>query len=203
MWIVKNYVWRKSLDDPFVLQAFIRRESLLGIPLKASTNEIYEGRIWQLSQLAHDVAESFFFLIVCEDLKRCRDCVVFELGKELLPLRILEDLLGWHSDYIYDELKLLGLLGAGEERESGVQLNHDASETPHVDLLCVGEETQDDIRCSVETTLNVGVDDFMLKTPTAEIGHHNTALVLPLEQDVFWLQITMNNTQVLHVSQRG
>lgn len=69
-----------------MLQAFVGGESLLGIPLEASTNKVDEGWVGQLSQFAHDVAESLFFLVVCEDLQRSWNCVVLELGEELLPL---------------------------------------------------------------------------------------------------------------------
>lgn len=97
-----------------MLQAFVWGKSLLGIPLKASTNEIDEGWVGQFSQLAHDVAESFLFLLICEDLKGCWDCVVLELREELLPLRILEYLLRRHTDHVNDQLKLLGLFCAWE-----------------------------------------------------------------------------------------
>lgn len=77
--VVEDDVGRQAFDDPFVLQAFVRRETLLRIPLKASANEVDEGWIWHLSQLIHDVAQSFLLLLLGQDLKRRGDGVVLEL----------------------------------------------------------------------------------------------------------------------------
>jgi hypothetical protein len=49
MRVVKNYIWRQTLYNPFVLEALIWRQSFLRVPLEASSNKINESRIWHLS----------------------------------------------------------------------------------------------------------------------------------------------------------
>jgi hypothetical protein len=55
MWIVQNYIWRKAFDNPFVLESFIGCQTLLWIPLQASTYEIDKWIIWCFSEFLHDV----------------------------------------------------------------------------------------------------------------------------------------------------
>jgi len=112
--VMKNYVRWKPLNNPFMLQSFIRGETLLWIPLEASTNKIDEWRIGHLSKLVHDVSQSFLFLIIGQNFERCRHGIIFELGKELLSLRVLKNLLGWHANYIDYQLQLLFFIRAGE-----------------------------------------------------------------------------------------
>ena len=38
--IVQYDVWRQALYDPFVLQALVRRQALLWVPLEAPTDEV-------------------------------------------------------------------------------------------------------------------------------------------------------------------
>lgn len=115
---------------------------------------------------------------------------------------MLEDLLRWHSYNINNQLKLLSFLGAWEQRESSVKLDHDATEAPHIDLLRIGEQPEDDIRGTIEPTLDVSVNDLVLQAPTSKVCHNNTTLVLALEQDIFWLEVAMDDAKILHVPQR-
>lgn len=76
-----------------MLKPVVWSQPFVWIPLKASTNEVYEGWVRELSQLAHDVAESFLLLIVCQHLQRSWDSIVLELCEEPLSLGIFKDLL--------------------------------------------------------------------------------------------------------------
>ena len=104
----------------------------------------------------------FLFLLLCQDLEWCRYSVVFELGEELLSLRVLEHLLRWHSDYIDDELKLLLLVCSWEERKSCEKFDYDATKAPHVNLLGIGKEPKNDVWSPIEPTLDVGVYNLIL-----------------------------------------
>jgi hypothetical protein len=75
---------------------------------------------------------------------------------------MFQDLLRWHANNIYDQLELLCFLGTREEWESSVKLDHDATEAPHIDLLRVGEQPEDDIRGTIEPTLDVCVNNLVL-----------------------------------------
>lgn len=77
--VVVQDVWWQALDDPLVLQAFLGRESLLRVPLKAAADEVDEGRIRQVTQLVHNVAETLLLLLLREHLERRRHRIVLEL----------------------------------------------------------------------------------------------------------------------------
>ena len=96
---------------------------------------------------------------------------------------------------------MLSFIGSREERKSCEKLDHDASETPHVNLLGVWEESKNDIRCSVEPTLNISIYNFVLQASTSKVCHHDSRFVFPFEQDVLRLQITMDYAKVFHVPQ--
>jgi len=46
---------------------------------------------------------------------------------------------------------LLPLIITRKKWESCEQLNHNAAKAPHVDLLCIGEQSQHDVRRSVKS----------------------------------------------------
>ena len=104
-----------------------------------------------------------------------------------------------HANNIDDELELFPLISAGEEREAGEELDHDAAHAPHVDGLGVGEDAEHDLGGSVEPALDVGVHDLLVQRPAAEVRYHDPALVLLLQQDVLWLQVAVDDAQCLHV----
>lgn len=112
----------------------------------------------------------------------------------MLPLRVLQHLLGWHTNHINDKLKLFLLVRAWKQWESCVQLDHNATETPHIYLLSVWEETEDDVWRPVESTLNISVYDFIFEAAATEIGNDDATLVLSFQENVFWLEVTMDDT---------
>ena len=199
--VVQDDVRRQALDDPLVLQAFVRRQPLLWVPLETATDEIDERLIGHVSELVHDVAQPLLLLIVREHLEWSRHRVVLELGEQLLPLRVFEHLLRRHTDHIDDQLQLFLLVRPWEKREASVQFNHDAPEAPHVNLLSIRKETENDVRCPVESTLDVSVHDLVLEAATAKIGDHDAAFVFPLQENVLWLEIAVDDAQILHVAQ--
>jgi len=99
-----------------------------------------------------------------------------------------------HSNHINDELYLLSLVGAREQRETSEELNHDASKTPHIDLLSVWEDSEHNVGGSVESTLNVGVHDFIFQTTRSEVSDGYSTFVLLFHQDVFRLEIAVDDS---------
>ena len=67
-------------------------------------------------------------------------------------------------------------------------------------MLSVRKKSENDIRCSVEPTLNVRIHYFVLQAATSEVCHYYARLVFPFQQNVLWLQIAMDYAEVLHVS---
>ena len=86
MRVVKDDIGRESLDNPFVLEAFIRSKSFLRVPLKASRNEVNESWIRHLSELVHYVSQPLLFLFLGQYFEWCWHSVVFELREKLFPL---------------------------------------------------------------------------------------------------------------------
>ena len=180
VWVVQDYVWWKTFDYPFVLKSIIRCQPFLWIPFQTSRNEVNELWIRHFSQLVHDVLQSLLLLVIRQHLIRCRHCSILKLVEELLSLRDLQHLLWWHANDVDDELKLLSFIRSWKQRKTSEEFDHYASETPHVDLLCVREETQNDIRCSIKPTLNICIDNFIFKTSTTEISDDDSRFVLSL-----------------------
>ena len=67
MWIMQDNVWWQAFDDPFVLETFVRRDTLRWVPLQTEANEIDEGGVWHFPQLVHDVSETLLLLILREN----------------------------------------------------------------------------------------------------------------------------------------
>ena len=190
-----QHAWWEAFEDPLVAKAFIRRHALQWIPFQTSAYQINELWVRQLSQLLHDVFDPVILLLVSDDLKRCwhSSIVRFELLKQMLAGRAAQHARIWHANNVDYQLYLLAFICTGEEREACEQLNHDASERPHVDLLCVGEDTEHDIWCPIESTLDVCVDNFILQTAAAKVSYCDPTLVLLLHQNVFGFQVAVYN----------
>jgi hypothetical protein len=107
----------------------------------------------------------------------------------------------WHTNHIYDQLHLFTLVSARKERKSGEKFDHDAAKRPHINLLVVGEESKHDIGGTVEATLYVSIDDLVLEATGSEICYDDARFILLLEQDVFRLQITVDDIQMFHIAQ--
>lgn len=90
---------------------------------------------------------------------------------------------------------------AGEQRISDVELVQDASETPHIDRGVVWN-TQHDLRCAVESRLDVRVYLLVFKAPRPKVDDLNSRFVDLSQQNVFGFQITMHDVVFPHVVQR-
>lgn len=89
---------------------------------------------------------------------------------------------------------------AGEDRDAREQLGEDAPEGPHVDGGCVGDP-KNNLRSTVEPRLNVGVNLLVGEARGSEVDDLNTRLVGALQEDVFGLQITVDDLFVSEVLQ--
>ena len=87
--MLHQYISRQSLQNPLVSETLLRCETLLRIPFQTRRDEVDKGIIWHISQLHHYVSDSFFLLFLSQNFARLRHRVIFELGKQMLPLRYL------------------------------------------------------------------------------------------------------------------
>lgn len=118
----------------------------------------------------------------------------------MLSCRSTDHACARHANYIDDELDLFAFIRTWEQGESSEELNHDATKGPHIDLLCVGEDAEHDIRSSIESTLNVSVHDLVFKTATAEIGDSDATLIFLFHQNVLRFQITVDDAEVFKIA---
>ncbi len=57
---------------------------------------------------------------------------------------------------------MFALVRAREQRETSKELDQDAAQRPHIDLLGVGEQTQHNVGCPIKPGLDIRVDDLVL-----------------------------------------
>jgi hypothetical protein len=77
-----------------------------------------------------------------------------------------------------------------------VELSEDASKGPHVDLVVV-LASQDDLRSPIGSRLHIGAEVIMDEATGAEVNHLDLRLGVGFYQDVLWLQIAMDQVQVM------
>ena len=70
---------RKALYNPLVVETFIGRQALLGVPLQTPSNQVDETLVGILPKFDHDVAYPLFLLLMGKYFERGWHRVVFEL----------------------------------------------------------------------------------------------------------------------------
>jgi len=65
----------------------------------------------------------------------------------------------------------------------------------------VVRNSQNDLRGSIKPALNVGVDPFIVEAGGAEVNDFDAALVDSLQEDIFWLQVAVDDVVLLHVGE--
>ena len=88
-----------------------------------------------------------------------------------------------------------------EKRVAYIQLVEDASEAPHVNG-CIVRNAKHNLRCSVEATLDIGIDLLVFKAATAEVDDLDSALVDLAEQNVLGFQVAVHNQVFPHEVER-
>ena len=100
-------------------------------------------------------------------------------------------------------MDLFALVRAREQGETREELDHDAAEGPHIDLLGVGEDAKHDVWCTVEPTLDVGVHNLVLETTASKVCNGDSTLILLFHKNVFGFQIAVDDAQLLQIAQSG
>lgn len=103
----------------------------------------------------------------------------------------------WDAFDFHDALHLLFFIFSGKDGEPDKELIENASKRPHVNGWSVSD-AHHDLRCSVESTLNVGVELLALICPTAIVNHLDATLVLFPKKNILRLQITVHNLELFH-----
>ena len=123
--------------------------------------------------------KSLFFFTVRNYINRRRhSCVVtFELTKKVLASGSRKHTCIGHANHVNDKLHLFSFIGTRKQGEACEELDQDTAEAPHVNLLRIWEDSKHDIRCSVESALDVGVNNFTFKAATSEICDDDSTFV--------------------------
>lgn len=123
------------------------------------------------------------------------------IKKNSLPRAFVDEIFVWNTKDFHDTGQLLLFILAGENWEPSVQLSQNATQTPDIDCHMI-VHTKDNFWGAIETTLNIGVDLFVLEAATTEVDDFDSALRRVPQQDILWLEITVNNTVVAHQLKR-
>jgi hypothetical protein len=98
------------------------------------------------------------------------------------------------------EFQELIFIKSWENRSSTEKFRYDATQTPHIDLMIV-IQPQDDLRSSIEARLNVSKCVHPSRARRSKIDDLNIFPPYISEQNIFRLQITMDDLAMLQVDQ--
>ena len=77
--MLKEDIGREPFEDPLMPETLFRSQAFLGVPFKTHRYEAHKGIVGNVSQFDHNVLQSFFLLLLSEDLKRRRNSRILEL----------------------------------------------------------------------------------------------------------------------------
>lgn len=95
---------------------------------------------------------------------------------------------------------MLFFIFAWEERIAYVKFIEDAAKGPHV-YGCVVRNSEDDLGCTVEPRLDVGVDLLVFEAAAAKVDDLDARLVDLAQEDILGLQVAMDYIVFSHVVQ--
>lgn len=98
----------------------------------------------------------------------------------------------WWPEHFHNAGQLLLLVLTRENRITSVKLGQDTANTPHINGDPVAH-TEDNLWRSVESRLNVRVDLFILEAAGTEIDDFDLRVHRVSKQDIFWLEITVDD----------
>lgn len=98
----------------------------------------------------------------------------------------------WWTKHLHDTGQLLLLVFTRENRIAGVKLSQDTANAPHINCNSV-THAEDNLWRAVESRLNVGIDLFILEAAGTEIDDLDLRVHRVSKQDIFWLEITVND----------
>lgn len=87
--------------------------------------------------------------------------------------------------------KLLNLVFSWKQRKSCIQLSNNCTKAPDVNGSSIWN-SKNDLWCSIETRLDICIYSLAKETTTSIVDYFYTGLVLLLQKDVFWFEITVN-----------
>ena len=123
------------------------------------------------------------------------------MKEKVRPRGHTDDFLWWNPIYLHNVPQLLNFIFTWKERIARKQFCHNSSERPNVDGRGV-RDSEYNLWSSIESRLYVGVNPLSKKAAAPEIDDSDSRLVLLLQQDVLWFQVTVNQIMILLKVQR-
>ncbi len=116
--MLHEHIRREPLEYPFMSESHLGGQSLGRIPFQTLADKVDKRVVRDISQLDHYVLETFLLLLLGQHLGGSRDCVIFELGEEVLALGNLQNVVRDHPDHVDKQLHLLSFIRPGEQWEA-------------------------------------------------------------------------------------
>ena len=135
------------------------------VPSKASCDEIEESFIIAFECLLQSLRA---WSSSASLGRNCDAGLAHGIKEQFLPAALLNQVLLWRPEDFHDTCKLFLFIFAREDRIACQKLGQNTAQTPHVDRKTISH-TQNDLRGSVETGLDVRVHFFVLEAARAEV----------------------------------
>ena len=186
--------------DPWVPESILWRHSFLRFPLHAFIEEV--NKVILIVFALHHLCQVLWVNVAQLSLRvGCLDWPIIIIKEDFPSRGDYDHRSRWNSFHFHDALHLFFLIFACKDRESNKEFVKNAPKRPHVNCRCVSN-THHDLGCSIETTLNIGVELLVLICSTAEINYLDSTLVTLSQENIFWFHIAMNYVKIFHVVKR-
>mmetsp|Transcript_19739 Transcript_19739/g.35579 ORF Transcript_19739/g.35579 Transcript_19739/m.35579 type:complete len:262 (-) Transcript_19739:1141-1926(-) len=178
------------------VQGLFGRPTSLGILFHELANEFHgfvRHPFWMWQILTQAFAESIW-----KDLVGRTRGILFP--ESTLLFQVGPILLIGSTTYLEDEFQLMGLVSSLEKSRSTEHFGNDTSDTPHVNLGCVFNTSQEEFGWSVPQGDNLVGKTFHFRVPASgESPISNFEFTLSVDQKIGCLEITMNDLVSVHV----
>lgn len=175
-----------------MVQCFKGSHSINRVPIKTSIDEAYEVCISCLQNPSKCLGKrlSLFTSWVCHN-----NWLIMRIEEELPSTWELKQVDIWNTFNFHNVGKLLHFILTWEEWEPRMKFCKNASETPHIYWSCIWY-TKNDLWRPIKAGLYIGVNPLILEATTSIVNDLDARLVWLFEKNVFWFQITVDDSVI-------
>ena len=194
-----RWPWEGGVSDELVSAGLARSHARVWVPVQACLDEVDKVLVSRLQRFGQGprARVALASLVVCEE---ARSAVGVE--EDVGALGGLADVARWDAQDLHLEEKLLLLVPSRKEWVPRMELGKDAAQTPHVngEAVIAGE---DDLGTAVEARLDVRVHLLALEAGRAKVNDADVILVFGDEENVFRLEIAVDDAVAAEEAQAG
>jgi len=165
----------------------------LRIPAETTSNEVQERLIVALKHLLESLGGRTAPTALGGD---GQTRLAHAIEKQLPTCRLLDQVFLRRAENLHDTSQLFLFVLAREDGHPRVQLSQDTAERPHIDRQAIGH-AKDNFRRAIEARLNVRINLLVFKAAGAKVDDLDFCVQRMAEQDVFGLQITVDDPVLL------